>query len=264
MCHWGKFALPLLVHNHKEALKDMIDNIKYYCPNSSIVLYNGGNDSNLCKGLGLPVCPTSKKLVYPTSISIYMFEVMQWLVDSKYEFDYLINLDSDCLFARRGFESFIKSEMASKDYMGVRARIPTDNWIPYQNFKKEWTTWKSVFKQDELRCCFNVGQTYSKRLVEKIVRMSIPYRIKQKLLQTKSKGIVEIVFISLAYKLGFKPKPYPVDVGGAIRYRPHFTASELKADLDKNPRHFLFHPIYRNMNDEARTWIRNQTKEKKS
>lgn len=48
-----------------------------------------------------------------------MSEVMKWLIDSKYEFDYLINLDSDCLFAKQGFEQFIEKEMNNSDYMGL-------------------------------------------------------------------------------------------------------------------------------------------------
>jgi len=189
-----------------------------------------------------------------------MLEVMQWLVDIQYDYDYLVNLDSDCLFARRGFEQFINTEMKDKDYMGVRVRVPTNKWIPYQNFQKDWETWKSVFNRDDLRGCFNVGQTYSKKLIDRIVSISSKYQIKQKLLQTRSKGIVEIVFVSLAFKLGFNPQPYPQDVGGSIRYRPHYTANELKTDLKSNPRHYLFHPIYRSMKDETRVWIRNLTK----
>lgn len=258
-----KICFAILVHNHKEALKDQIDNIKYFCPHSSIVLYNGGNDPTLCQGFNLPICPSSKKLRYPTTISLYMIEVMQWLVNIHYEYDYLINLDSDCLFAKKGFERFLEAEMKSKDYMGVKVRSPTNNWIPYKNFLKEWATWKLVFKLDELYCCFNVGQTYSKKLVEEIVRMSRRNHIKQKLLRTKSKGIVEIIFVSLAHKLGYKPHPYPIDVAGSIRYRPHFTANEIRNHVRNNERQYLFHPIYRSMNDEARTWIRGLIKKDK-
>ncbi|MDQ0090657.1 hypothetical protein J2T12_004080 [Paenibacillus anaericanus] len=251
-----KICFAILVHNYKEALKDMVDNIRHFCPHSSIVLYNGGDDPELCKGLGLPICPTSKKLVYPTSISTYMSEVMKWLIDSKYEFDYLINLDSDCLFAKQGFEQFVDKEMNNSDYMGVRVRVPTDNWIPYQNFQKEWVLWKSVFKQDELLCCFNVGQIFSKQLVGNIVKISETYQIKQKLLQTRSKGIVEIVYVSLAHKLGARIKPYPIETASSIRFRPHFTADEIKKCLQNNPYEYLFHPVYRDMHNETRTWIR--------
>jgi hypothetical protein len=255
----SKICFAILVHNNKKSLKDMIDNIRRFCPRSSIVLYNGGDDPKLCRGLGVPVCPASKKLVYPTSISTYMLEVMDWLVDTNYKFDYLINLDSDCLFARKGFESFVKKEMKKCDYMGVRVRTPTDDWLPYRNFKKEWAIWKPVFKKkDNLLCCFNVGQIYRRRLVVKIVRISKSLRVKDKLLRTKSNGIVEILYVSLARKLGARIKRYPSSVDGSIRYRPHFTAGEVKRTLRQKPRHSLFHPIYRDIGNDARVAIRNR------
>lgn len=251
-----KICFAILVHNYKESLLDMIQNIRYFCPNSSIVLYNGGDDPELCRGLGLPVCPSSKKLVYPTSISTYMLEVMHWLIGINYEFDFLINLDSDCLFARQGFERFVENEMTNSGYMGVRVRKPTEAWIPYRNFRKEWPRWSSMFQLEELLCCFNVGQIYSRNLVKQIVAYNQTYKLDQKLLQTKSKGIVEIVYVSLAGKLGAKPKAYPTETAGSIRYRPHYTAKEVEQSLRSNPRQYLFHPVYRSMQDDARSWIR--------
>lgn len=46
-----KICFAILVHNYKEALKDMVDNIRHFCPHSSIVLYNGEMTLNYVKVL---------------------------------------------------------------------------------------------------------------------------------------------------------------------------------------------------------------------
>lgn len=136
----NKICFAILAHNRREVVFDLLDNIRCYCPNSSVVLYNGGDDPELCKGLGYPVCPTSRKLDYGVT-AIYMLEVMEWLEDIDYSYDILINLDSDVLFAREGFEQYILNEMNDKDYMGVCTKIPDDDFYCLVQLRQEIDQW---------------------------------------------------------------------------------------------------------------------------
>ena len=116
-----QICFALLVHNNKNVVIDLLNNIKFYCPNSTVVLYNGGDNPDLCKDLGNPVCPTSRKLQYGIT-AVYLLETMKWLEDINHDYDYLINLDSDALFVREGYERFIAEQMEDKDYMGVETK----------------------------------------------------------------------------------------------------------------------------------------------
>ncbi|MEW9672183.1 hypothetical protein ABLT31_25470 [Ammoniphilus sp. 3BR4] len=233
----------------------MLENIKHFCPNSEIVLYNGGYHKALSEGLGYPVCPASKKLSYGKT-TIYMLEVMRWLQKIQMKYDYLINLDSDALFARKGFEEFIADEMGNKEYMGVRVRVPEREWYPGICIRREWARWRPIFKTEQFLGCFNVGQVYSKRLVQRIIQFEQINQVEKNLLQTTAFGTDETVYVNLVKRLGFEPKRYPDDAACSIRFRPHFTEAEIKHLLDHQPRAFLFHPISRDLYNGARSFIR--------
>ncbi|WP_134704964.1 hypothetical protein [Ammoniphilus sp. YIM 78166] len=250
-----KLCFAVLVHEKKEVVREMLANIRHFCPSSHIVLYNGGHDESLCEGLSYPVCPASHKLSYGKT-TIYMLQVMKWLHQMRLDYDYLINLDSDALFARKGFEDFIAEEMGHADYMGVRVRVPEKEWYPGISIKREWAKWRPLFGTDPFLGCFNVGQIYSKRLVQRIIHFEQIQQVERNLAQTTAFGTDETVYVNLVKSLGFKPKRYPDDVSCSIRFRPHFTEAELKRFLANCPRTFLFHPISREWSNPARSYIR--------
>lgn len=249
-----RICFAVLVHEKKEIVIDLIDNIRYFCPNSSIVLFNGGDDPNLCQGLGCPVCPTSRKLKYGTTAT-YMLEVMSWLEGIKFDYDYLINLDSDILFVREGYEKFIIDQMKDKDYMGVNVRTAKNGWYCYEQIKKEWNMWRPLFKTDKFLGTFNVGQVFSKKLVKKLLTCKKIDQLRENLLVTKSFGIDEIAYVTMVKTLGFKPKSYPHDANAIIRYRPYYSHDEAFKLLN-NHTAFLLHPVKRKQDNGARTLIK--------
>lgn len=258
-----KICFAILVHNKREIIRDLIDNIRYFCPNSDIVLYNGGSDPNLCKDLEYPVCPTSKKLSYGFLTS-FMLDVMEWLEEINYDYDYLISLDSDVLFAREGFEDFIFHEMQNAEYMGVDMRIPKDSWYPGVLFRKERELWRSLFKEDPFLKAFNVGQVFGRRFIQALLGCEQIALLKKNLRKTKCFAIEEIVFVNMAKLLGFEPKSYPKETSLSNRYRPHYTFGNFVQCMNEYPRCFLFHPVNRRLKDEVRWTIRNLMNKKRA
>jgi hypothetical protein len=249
-----KICFALLVHENQELVEQLISNINYYCPNSHVVLYNGGNNPNFCKKLHVPVCPTSKQIKYG-NLSTYFLETMEWLDEIGINYDYFINLDSDVLLFRKGYEEFIEEEMQDVDYMGVKLRIPDQNWTCGKSFKKDAHRWEPFFPTTSFLGVFNVGQVMSKHLVKAFLNYEKKELLKTAFKETKVFGIEEIVFANLANELGFKMKSYPEDHGEkAIRYRPYFNEKELTMFLQKNVG-WLVHPINRKKNDPARNLI---------
>ena len=140
----SKICFAILVHEKKDLVKQLINNVRYFCPNSTIVLYNGGFDRTLCEGLGIPVCPASHKLRYGHT-AIYFLDTMEWLEEIGIQYEYFINIDSDALFISKGYEEFIHNEMKDTDYMGVDYRIPGKDWHIGRELKKDSKTMEKTF-----------------------------------------------------------------------------------------------------------------------
>jgi hypothetical protein len=254
-----KICFAVLVHNKREVVLDMLDNIRVHCPNSSIVLFNGGLDPHLCDNLGYPVCPTSRKLKYGLTATYYL-EVMEWLEQLDFPYDYLINLDSDSLFLRNGYETFIEEAMRDSDYMGVDVFYRNKSWICGKHLKKEWGMWKKLLLSDKFLGAFNVGQVISRRFVTQLLSWEKFGRLKHNLRITKAFGLDEIVYVMIAKRFGLKPRSYPRETGRSIRYRPYYRYQEVIKLMNKNSHSYLLHPVTRKMNDQARILIRDLTR----
>lgn len=252
-----KICFAVLVHEKRDVVEDLLHNITKFCPNSSVVLFNGGPDSNLLMNFNYPICPYSKPLKYLKSQVFFMLETMKWLSEINFEFDYLINLDSDVLFAKHGFEEFLLKEMSGKDFLGIDAQFAPYSWnFPSQTMKKEWHRWKPIYEMDDFYWCFNNAQVYSKKLVKQIICFDKLNELVDNLKESKAVAAEEIIYITLAKKFGHNIYSYPEDMNLSVRFRPYFTKQEVEDFLRVRSNSFLFHPIHRNINDEARVFIR--------
>jgi hypothetical protein len=253
----SKICFAILVHNDRDLVKQLIDNVRYYCPNSTIVLYNGGNDPALCEGLGVPVCPTSRKLERGWT-TIYFMEIMEWLEELGVEYEYFINIDSDALFVKKGYEEFIQTQMKDADYMAVKLRIPEEDWYIGEELKKDSKRWKAIFNLKPFYGVFNVGQVISRPMVKALLDPKIKQNLKNALIETTSFGTDEVFYVNMAVELGFRVKSYPNKMDERmIRYRPYFTVKEMISCLNKAECSCLCHPVIRDQADPVRNLILN-------
>lgn len=252
-----KICFGLLVHEKQDVIQDQIDNIKFFCPNSSIVIFQSGTDPVLCDRLSYPVCPTSFPLQWGKTLIWYYLNVMEWIEDIGYEYDYFINIDSDALFAKKGFEELINFEMKDADYMAAHFNVPSDNWDPGRSMKRVWNLWQPIFKLDHFYKCFG-AQVFSRNFVKQILSFNKLADMKRNIKQTENDvfALEEILFPTLAISFGIKTKPYPNQMDKWLRYRPHFSENELINAIKNNEDCYIIHPVYRDMNDKTRTFIR--------
>ena len=252
----SKICFSILVHNERELVKELIDNVRHFCPNSTFVLFNGGDDPSLCKDLGVPVCPSSRKLSrgYTT---IYFLETMEWIEELGIDYDYFINIDSDALFIKDGYEEMVAEQMKDSDYMAVRLRIPEENWYIGNQLKKDIERWRELFCIDPFYGVFNVGQVMKRPLVKALLESKRKEKLKKALLETTSFGSDEIFFVNMAHELGFRLKNYPYESDLKInRFRPYFQLGEIINCLNNREFSGLCHPIYRHKNDQSRKLIK--------
>lgn len=220
------------------------------------MLFNGGNDPNLCNGLGFPVCPASTPLYWGNIAPVFL-HVMEWLEGMNYEYDYLINIDSDALFAKKGYEEFIHSEMEGFDYMAANLRDPEWNWYPGQTMNNEWwSSWHLIFNTPWYKGCFNNAQVFSKKFVQEKLKFSKLDQIKRKLLETRVTAIEEMIFATLSVTLGIRSKSYPDHVQAWNRFRPYFAEWEIRSGIENQMDCYLIHPVNRYIHDGARVYIR--------
>jgi hypothetical protein len=251
----SKICFAILVHEDRELVQQLIDNVRYYCPNSTIVLYNGGNDPTLCEGLGVPVCPYSHKLVRGWT-TIYFMEVMEWLEELGIEYEYFINIDSDALFVKNGYEEFIQTQMKDTDYMAIKLRVPEEDWYIGKELKKDKNRWKALFNLKPYYGVFNVGQVISKPVVKALLDPVRKQKLKNALIETHSFGTDEVFYVNMAVELGFRVKNYPNEMDERmIRYRPYFTVEEMISCLNKAENSCLCHPVIRDQADPVRKLI---------
>jgi hypothetical protein len=251
-----KLCFAVLVHEKREVIMDLLDNIRFFCPNSSIVLFNGGKDPQLCEGLGYPVCPASTRIKWGNLVW-YFLHTMEWLEEMNYDYDYLINIDSDAIFAKKGYEEFIATEMEGFDYMAAYFKKPDWYWYPGQTMNNEWKSWQPIFNTKYYMGCFNSAQVFSKEFVQKVLKFEKLDLIKRKLQETNVFALEEILFPTLSDTFGIKSKSYPEPVQRWNRYRPHFTKEEVENGINKQKDCYIVHPVYRDMQDGARAYIRN-------
>ncbi|KIL45199.1 galactosyltransferase-related protein [Jeotgalibacillus soli] len=250
-----KICFSVLVHKDRELVKQLVENIRLYCPNSIVVLYNGGDDPDLCEDLGVPVCPTSHKLKRGFT-TIYFLETMEWIEELAIEYDYFINIDSDSLFFRKGYEEFIEEQMKNTDYMAVSLRKPEEDWYIGKEMKKDIDTWKQLFSVDPLYGIFNVGQVINRKLVKALLEPQLKEKLTVSLTKTNSFGTDEILFVNMAKQLGFRIKSYPRKTDSKlIRFRPYFTLKEMIDSINLIEEGWLCHPIIREQSDPARELI---------
>ncbi|MGB8953854.1 MAG: hypothetical protein WCC10_00650 [Tumebacillaceae bacterium] len=255
-----KICFAILVHEKREIVEDLVENVRYFCPNSTIVLYNGGYDATLCHGLGVPVCPASKKLHYGMT-ALYMLETMKWVHESGIGYDYLITMDSDALFAKRGFEEWVEREMQDADFMGFNAGTRWPGWDPWEQILQEWEKWREILNTDnfDFLGVFGVGQTFSRDAVDRFLNFERIAEVQANLQRTTAWGIDEVIFVNLARRLGLRLKSYPLDRErneyDTTRYRPYFTADEVRHCVRHHPHGFLYHPVHRDLDDEARVFV---------
>lgn len=253
-----KIALSILAHDNQAILKEMVENIRKYCSHCNILLYNSGDNPDLGKDLKLDEITPVKKLCY-TKITPYFIDLFEWVETNNYPYDYIINLETDALFIKHGFEEFLFSSMMNNDYMAPNFKKFTSHksqWRPIKSLRPELPDWYKVFGFAHTNEGFNVGQIFSRNYIIKLLSNSSYPEIKRLVTQNASFTLHEVLFPTLVDFLRLDAVSYPDELKEVIRFRPYHGVASVKRALNlKNA--FFMHPIRREMDDSAREYIRN-------
>lgn len=251
-------CFAILAHQNEKILANQIANLKKFNPNCKIVLYNGGANRQFGKKSGIPVCPYSRPLRYGR-LGRFLYDVMRWLEARGIDYDYLINVDSDLMFVKPGFEQFLNNRMNGYDCMGIRLKayrtpLASRHWHPGRSMWKEWKKWKPFFQTRYFYGTLNVMQVYRKRIVRRMLRNLNRMRLERLLTTTKVFALEEILYVTLAFRNNGRLRAYPHRSRRYVRLGRPLTLAEARR-AKRDPYVYFAHPIRRTLHDQARRWI---------
>lgn len=258
----ASIRMVILAHDDEPALEDTVANIRHFCPAADLALYNSGGNPHLGEHLSLDMAvPSPQRLSY-AKVTPFFFDVFESLAASECPFDYFINLETDMLFIRRGFERFIASTMAKADYMAPEFRRFTSSrsrWRPIRSLRPELPAWYELLGSHYTHRAFSPGQVFSRRYVEALVDHPRYPAIKALVDDNQAPGrsfsLQEVLLPTLVDLLGVRAISYPDDLRPVNRYRPYQAVSGIRRALAL-PHAFFVHPVRRQHDDPARRFVR--------
>lgn len=244
-----KLVFAILAHDHVDVLAAQIDNVRRYNPWAQIVLYNGGTDPTFGLNQGIPVCPYSRRLHYG-NLTRYFYDTARWLEEERVDYDYLINLDNDVLFVKKGFGQFIHDVMDGYDVMGAHMQIqrsPYDypGFVPGLTMWNEWHRWQPSFGIHFFARFFNPGQVYTRQIIRTILSYNEFPSLEHLWTHNGVAALEEMFWVTFALSLGAKCREYPWDFDESIQYVRHISQiSEKEMLLSREATsYYWIHPV---------------------
>ncbi|QEY21279.1 glycosyltransferase [Psychrobacillus sp. AK 1817] len=255
-------CFAILAHENEEVLVNQIKNIKYYNPGCKVILYNGGLDTKFGLKSNIPICPKSRPLK-KEKLGRFFLDIMTWLEEIQIDYDYLVNLDSDVMFIKKGYEKYLNKHMQGYDCMGInmgiqRSPLDAPHWVPGMNMWSEWAIWQPFFGTDYFCGSLNSMQVYRKEIVKKMITNLDIDKLETLFQVTDVYALEEILYATLAVRCGGKHRPYPSECAEFVGWTP-LSISEIEIALE-NENVFFVHPIERTMDNPARKWLTNKIK----
>jgi hypothetical protein len=248
--------MVILAHD-RAGLDELVENTRRFCPDAALVLYNSGPDPGLGSDLDVERFPSPCRLEY-AHVCGFFLDVTEWLTQTGREYAFWVNLETDMLFIRPGYEAFLERAMEGWDYMCPHLRRidpRTSRWRPIRSLRPELSRWREVLGSDYTHAGFSPAQVFGRGYVQALARPELLRELRALLAQNRSFSLQEILFPTLAVRLGLKARDYPEALRPINRYRPYQATRGVERAL-ATPDAFFVHPVRRDPADLGRLRIR--------
>ncbi|MBP1991408.1 hypothetical protein [Paenibacillus eucommiae] len=254
-------CFSLVAHENEKAVCNQVENIRRFIGSDfMIVLYNGGTDKEFGKQVcekynEVKLCPYSRPLQYRKTGRV-LYDVSRWLKSMNIHYDYLVYLESDTMFIKKGFKNYLYKVMRGYDFIGQHWRKykPSKDWPRSPGTKtmfKDWKRWEKYFKQNHFYKTSNPYQTYRYEMIQKILEIIDGEKLEVLLAESPVESLGEMIFPTLAKKCGAKIREYPILFKKYNRWKPELSKNDVKKAVKKDD--FMFvHPIKSNT---VRDWM---------
>ncbi len=262
-----------LVHENEDCIIDLVRNLHYHDPASVILLYNGGENSQLFKS-DFPY-ENFNAVIHPNPVPVkhgylHVFALnCMWFALQNLSFDSFTVVDSDQLQIRSGYSEYMGQFLSSKNNVGMLSSLPEritpshtnsavwpaiqafkeyDLWKPFlQKFQNgesqfvHWTFWPStVFTLGAIKDIANLFE--KDRLLRQIMKESKIWASEEVVLPT----LVKL----LGYDIVLNPCSYEF-----VKYQKSYNLQQLDLALNKTDAYWI-HPIERKYENELRKHTR--------
>jgi predicted O-methyltransferase YrrM len=261
----------VLVHERRDVVLDLVRNLRFLDPDSTILLYDGGRDPSLLDA-GLIAAAGGDPLVHPRPRPLawgrlhdFALDCMRFALDTL-SFDTLTIVDSDQLAARPGYSAQLAAHLATRPDVGMLGNAPgvqpaatrigppaaalkeLELWRPFlRRFRDgeekfpHWTFWPStVFTAAAARELVDVFANDAQ--LQEIVR------------RTEIWATEEVILPTLVALLGFEVARSPCSYE-YVRYNTRYTPRQLATALAREDVYWL-HPVPRRCDDPLRRRVR--------
>lgn len=260
-----------LVHEKKDCILDLVQNLHYHDPTSVILLYNGGVDKELLaahfdlKKYGVIIYPkpVSQKWGYLYSFAVQCMEFAL----ANLKFDTITFVDSDQLCLRPGYAQYIGAYLNSQNNVGMLSSMPdkveNDSLLvhPATQAFREYNLWKPFLKTFDkgeskfVHWTFWPSTVFTYGAARDLVHLiKTNYQLKSILQRTKIWASEEIILPTVTSLLGYEIALNPCSYN-FVKYKKEFTIGEASEALNQTDAYWI-HPVKREYNYPLRNYIR--------
>ena len=262
-----------LVHENQDCIVDLVRNLRYLDPKSTILLYNGGTNKELFSHFpfekyGVLIHPDPKPLKWGW-LHDFALDCMEYAINHL-EFDTITVVDSDQLACGRNYTDFITETFHKNPNLGMLGQVPSrvDQYTridPAITAYKEKALWQPFLEQLPNGKDAFLYWTFWPSTVfthQAAVALTTLFRtnlaLQEILAKTKIWASEEIILPTLTIALGFTIVENPC-VYDYVKYKSVYTNQNIRNALEKK-QSFWIHPVLRNIKDTNRTQIRDYYK----
>jgi hypothetical protein len=248
--------LVILAHADRNSLRSTVENARAFCPRARLLFYNSGPDPHLGRSLPVEHFPKPRTHEY-ARITPFFLELFEWAVRTGDAFDAIVNLETDLLFIRPGYEAFVEDALERADYVApnlIRHRPLQSYWRPLRSLRPEFERWFDLLGFRHFHGSFSPAQIFSRRYVQTLVGHRGYRDLCYLVGQNRSFSLQEVLFPTLTDFLGLRLEGYPAAHRTSNRYRPYQAVAGVKRALAIPDAHFV-HPVRRPEHDPARRFI---------
>ena len=258
-----------LVHESPDCVIDLVRNLRFADPASTVLLYNGGPDPNLLRHfpfetLGAVIVPSPKKMTWGR-LHDFALDCMQFALN-ELAFDTLTIVDSDQLATRRGFSGYIASFITGRNRLAMLANSPgvlphTTTHGPAQTAFREFELWRPYLRrfpygeQKFVHWSFWPSTVFTNQAAWELTRLfSTDRELSTLLSQSNIWATEELILPTLLALLGYEIAANPCSFD-YVQYKMNYSPRDVEAALSRDDV-FWMHPVPRNLHDPLRARIR--------
>ena len=268
-----KNVYACLVHENESTVADLVRNLHYHDPASTILLYNGGENKKLLHN-GFPF-EKYGVLIHPNPVPVkhgylhtFALQSMEFCL-RNIPFDSMTIVDSDQLCIRSGYSTYMGNFLASRSNIGMLSSKPElitpahlhHSLWPALQALKEYDLWKPFlrkFKNGEnkfVHWTFWPSSVFTSAAAKQLTRLfKTDKQLQQIMLQSKIWATEEVILPTLISLLGFEIALNPCSYE-YVKYQQSFSIPDLNVALSK-PDAYWMHPVERKYENELRKHTR--------